>query len=84
MEKLKLRVKCMQDNDGDLFWLHEEMVSLFEKLNTQMESADYIDNPDLFDLFSHVFGPYATGGAMGIKPEVFKDIPEGVEIIFVQ
>lgn len=55
------KVKALQTDDGDWFVIPEDMVYLWETLETQMVNENYEVQETIDTFYSH-FEKYATGG----------------------
>lgn len=67
------KIKKLQDCDGHWYWIPLDLVEKFEAYIKNLAGLDYMDDPDLFELFDDNFAEFRTLGDPDNMPEYFKN-----------
>ena len=59
--------------DGDWYWIPEELLEDFVKYSDLLFCYSYYEKPELHDAFDDEFYKYRTLGIMSLVPEFYKD-----------
>ena len=66
-------VNVVQDNDCHWYWILDSDLKEFNTMINLLDDKEYLDCPELFDMFVDKYSKFQTGGSPDNEPEYFKD-----------
>lgn len=62
----------LQDGDGHWYWIPDRLLCEFKNDLSEILGMEYMDNPDIFDLFIEKYDKYRTLGDPNLIPNFYK------------